>query len=33
MIRVLILYVLPVAEYTGICCGYLKTCCHQVSSD
>ncbi|KHF99275.1 tRNA guanosine-2'-O-methyltransferase TRM13 [Gossypium arboreum] len=32
MIRVLVLYVLPVAEYTGICCGYLTACCHQASS-
>ena len=26
VIRVLVLYVLPVAEYTGICCGYLTAC-------
>ncbi|KHG16761.1 hypothetical protein F383_21178 [Gossypium arboreum] len=32
MIRVLVLYVLPVAKYTGICCGYLTACCHQASS-
>ncbi|KHG08836.1 putative 2-phosphosulfolactate phosphatase [Gossypium arboreum] len=33
MIRVLVLYVLPVAEYTSICCGYLIACCYKVSSD
>ncbi|KHG18609.1 hypothetical protein F383_08326 [Gossypium arboreum] len=32
VIRMLILYVLPVAEYTGICYGYLTACCHQASS-
>ncbi|KHG14139.1 hypothetical protein F383_18695 [Gossypium arboreum] len=26
MIRVLVLYVLPVAKYSGMCCGYLKIC-------
>ncbi|KHG23908.1 hypothetical protein F383_32582 [Gossypium arboreum] len=26
VIRVLVLYVLPVAEYTGMCCGYLIAC-------
>ncbi|KHG05511.1 hypothetical protein F383_30822 [Gossypium arboreum] len=26
VIRVLFLYILPVAEYTGICCGYLIAC-------
>ncbi|KHG20669.1 atp-dependent rna helicase eif4a [Gossypium arboreum] len=30
---VLVLYVLPVAEYTSICCGYLIACGHQASSD
>ncbi|KHF98333.1 hypothetical protein F383_37514 [Gossypium arboreum] len=30
---VLVLYVLPVAEYTGICCGYLTTSYHQASPD
>ncbi|KHG13829.1 hypothetical protein F383_16669 [Gossypium arboreum] len=31
--RVLVLYVLPVANYTDICCSYLIDCCHQASSD
>ncbi|KHG29765.1 hypothetical protein F383_12460 [Gossypium arboreum] len=26
VIQVLVLYILPVAEYTGMCCGYLTTC-------
>ncbi|KHG24645.1 hypothetical protein F383_30468 [Gossypium arboreum] len=29
----LVLYVPSVAEYIGICCGYLTTCCYQSSSD
>ncbi|KHG11835.1 hypothetical protein F383_03107 [Gossypium arboreum] len=26
MIRVLVLYILPMAEYTGVCYGYLTAC-------
>ncbi|KHG25644.1 hypothetical protein F383_32166 [Gossypium arboreum] len=26
VIQVLVLYVLPVAEYTSMCCCYLTTC-------
>ncbi|KHG03159.1 hypothetical protein F383_27888 [Gossypium arboreum] len=33
MIWVLVLYVLPVAKYTDICCSYLTVCCYQASSD
>ncbi|KHG25319.1 Ribosomal large subunit pseudouridine synthase B [Gossypium arboreum] len=28
----LVLYILPVAEYTGICCEYLTACCANFPS-
>ncbi|KHG07183.1 hypothetical protein F383_10001 [Gossypium arboreum] len=28
----MVLYVLPVAEYTGICCGYLTACVRSTTS-
>ncbi|KHG01837.1 hypothetical protein F383_23809 [Gossypium arboreum] len=30
VIQVLVLYVLLVAEYTGMCCGYLTACVSSI---